>query len=66
MNRWVRTTLITTALCPAAALAQFDFDDPDRWSLVTSRDNIPYGGGPGGELAGSGSVPYDFRISQIG
>ncbi|MBO6740969.1 MAG: SUMF1/EgtB/PvdO family nonheme iron enzyme [Phycisphaerales bacterium] len=64
MNRLVRTTLITTALCPAAALAQFDFNDPDRWSLVTSRDNIPFGGGPGGELAGRGSVPYDFRISR--
>lgn len=64
MNRSMPTILIATALCPAAALAQFDFDDPDRWVLVDDRDNIPYGGGPGGELAGRGSVPYEFRISR--
>ena len=31
MNRSMPTILIATALCPASALAQFDFDDPDRF-----------------------------------
>lgn len=53
------------ALSADFALAQFDFDDPDRWVLVDDRDNIPYeGDDPFSEIDGRGSVPYDFRISR--
>ncbi len=64
MNRTTLACFLVPALCITSALGQFDIDDPERWSLVTHRDNPAYEGGPWGQLAGRGSVPYEFRISR--
>ena len=65
MNRTTLACLFVPALCITSAFGQFDIDDPERWALVTHRDNPAYGGNSIGELAGRGSVPYAFRISKL-
>ncbi|MHA7813693.1 MAG: SUMF1/EgtB/PvdO family nonheme iron enzyme [Phycisphaerales bacterium] len=68
MTRSAQTVLISTlavALCSPHALGQLDIDDPERWALVTARDNIPFEGGQWGKLEGRGSVPYAYRISRL-
>lgn len=36
-----------------------------QWATITDAGNPAYAGGPNGELAGRGSVGYDYRISRL-
>jgi hypothetical protein len=59
--------VVAAALCfpiASAAVAQvpnYDF----QWATITDVNNPAYGGGPFGELAGRGSVAYEYRISRL-
>lgn len=36
-----------------------------QWAIITDAGNPAYGGGPNGELAGRGSVAYEYRMSKL-
>jgi hypothetical protein len=45
----------------AGDVPSYDFD----WATIGDAGNPVYGGGPNGELAGRGSVGYEYRISRL-
>jgi formylglycine-generating enzyme required for sulfatase activity len=57
----------TLATCAHHAAARYaGVPDSDfQWATITDAGNPAYGGGPNGELAGRGSVGYDYRISRL-
>ena len=46
---------------PSGAIPDYDFD----WVTIGDLGNAPYEGGPFGDLAGRGSVNYQYRMSRL-
>src|SRR5438477_10754855 len=49
------------SLCACAQPPDYDF----QWTTITDVNNPAYPGGSNGELAGRGSVPYQYRIGRL-
>lgn len=49
------------SLPSGAQVPDYDF----QWATITDVNNPVYAGGPLGQLADRGSVPYDYRISRL-